>query len=45
MQQYVAGLQNSPFFLRIQVRANSQTNGLELSWKQRGRLGRDANGV
>ena len=32
-------------FLRIQVRANSQTKGLELSWKQRGRLGRDANGV
>ena len=37
-------LQNSPYFLRIQVRASSQTKGLERSWKQRARLGRDANG-
>ena len=29
-------------FLRIQVRANSQTKGLERGWKQRARLGRDA---
>ena len=35
-------LQNSPYFLRIQVRASSQTKGLERSWKQRARLGRDA---
>ena len=34
-------LQNSPF-LRIQVRASSQTKGLEWGWKQRARLGRDA---
>ena len=33
-------LQNSPYFLRIQVRASSQTKGLERSWKQRARLGR-----
>ena len=31
-------LQNSPYFLRIQVRASSQTKGLERSWKQRARL-------
>ena len=29
-------------FLRIQVRASSQTKGLERGWKQRARLGRDA---
>ena len=29
-------------FLRIQVRASSQTKGLEQGWKQRARLGRDA---
>ena len=28
-------------FLRIQVRASSQTKGLERGWKQRARLGRD----
>ena len=31
-------------FLRIQVRASSQTKGLERGWKQRARLGRDAKG-
>ena len=30
--------QNSPYFLRMQVRASSQTKGLERSWKQRARL-------
>ena len=34
-------LQNSPYFLRIQVRASSQKKGLERGWKQRARLGRD----
>ena len=29
-------------FFRIQVRANSQTRGLEWGWKRRPRLGRDA---
>ena len=29
-------------FLRIQVRANTQTKGLRRGWKQRARLGRDA---
>ena len=29
-------------FLRIQVRASSQTKGLERGWKQRARLGKDA---
>ena len=29
-------------FLRIQVRASSQTKGLERGWKQRERLGREA---
>ena len=29
-------------FLRIHVRASSQTKGLERGWKQRARLGRDA---
>ena len=32
----------SVFFFRIQVRASSQTKGLERGWKQRARLGRDA---
>ena len=35
-------LQNSPYFLHIQVCASSQTKGLERGWKQRARLGRDA---
>ena len=34
-------LQNSPYFLRIQVGASSQTKGLKGGWKRRARLGRD----
>ena len=46
---FFSRLQNSPnfcvfkyaraVFLRIQVRASSQTKGLEWGWKQRARLG------
>ena len=38
---YEAGEEQS-VFLRIQVRASSQTKGLERGWKRRARLGRDA---
>ena len=34
-------LQNSPYFLRIQVGASRQTKGLKRGWKRRARLGRD----
>ena len=37
-------LQKQSVFLRIQVRASSQTKVLERGWKQRARLGRDAKG-
>ena len=37
----VAIIQQS-VFLRIQVRASSQTKGLERGWKQRARMERDA---
>ena len=39
---YDGRLQNSPYFLRIQVRASIQTKGLERGWQQRARLGKDA---
>ena len=36
------GRQLSSVFLRIQVRASSQTKGLERGWKQRARMEKDA---
>ena len=39
---WINRLQKQSVFLRIQVRASSQTKGLERGWKQRARLGRDA---
>ena len=38
----VSRLQNSPYFCAFKYERTSQTKGLERGWKQRARLGKDA---